>query len=89
VALDLLRGVLELDAERVVIGVGDERGFQSAVEAVASNATSLATTARASLAVRTGMRPIAICGMPLSLKSTNQSSDAVLRTEMSTSFVGT
>ena len=37
----------------------------------------------------TGNRPVAIVGMPLSLKSENQSSDAVIKPLDATIFVGT
>src|SRR5688572_16348355 len=47
--------------------------------------TSLLTTAVACAAVRTGRRPMAIAGMPVSLKSANQSSDEVFIQSVATS----
>ena len=49
----------------------------------------LLATRVASSAVLTGKRPVAIVGMPLSLKSENQSSDAVIRLVVGMIFVGT
>jgi hypothetical protein len=39
--------------------------------------------------VLTGKRPVAMVGMPLSLKSENQSSEAVIRPVVGMIFVGT
>lgn len=52
-------------------------------------AVSLATIAFASSSVRAGRRPMAMSGMPVPLKSANQSSEAVFMYAVGTSLVGT